>query len=211
MQLKQYPFYIKATVILLGVVLFIYILASLSGVLIPFAFALIIAILLNPLVNRFRKMGLNNVLAITVAMLIALTIISSVIYFLSSQIIGFGENLPILKQKFAALLAQLQLWVKHTFGMTLTKQVRLINEALDSSKSLVGKTVGTALGTVVVVLILPVYVFLLLFYKTLILNFLYEIFAEENSNKFQTFSIKQKMPFKVIWWGYCWKPLLLRL
>jgi len=183
MQLKQYPFYLKSTAILLGIVLFVYILINLSGVLIPFSFALIIAILLNPLVNRFKKTGLNHILAIIISMLIALVVLGGILYFLSSQIIGFSENLPILKQKFAALLAQLQLWVKHTFGMTLTKQVRLINEALDSSKSLLGKTVGTALGTLVVVLILPVYVFLLLFYKTLILNFLYEIFAEENSKK----------------------------
>jgi predicted PurR-regulated permease PerM len=30
---------------------------------------------------------------------------------------------------------------------------------------------------------LPVYVFLLLFYKTLILNFLYEVFSEENTTQ----------------------------
>ncbi|MEO6456164.1 MAG: AI-2E family transporter [Ginsengibacter sp.] len=183
MQLKQYPFYLKITVILLGLVLFFYILVTLSGVLIPFSFALVIAILLNPLVNRFKKMGLNHVLSIAVTLLIAFTIISSIVYFLSSQIIGFGENFPILKEKFNLILSQLQHWVQQTFGLAITKQVQLINEALDNSKSLLGKTVGTALGTVIVILILPVYVFLLLFYKTLILNFLYEVFAEENSKK----------------------------
>ena len=51
------------------------------------------------------------------------------------------------------------------------------------SKALVGKTVGTALGTLSVVFLLPVYIFLILFYKSLILNFLYEVFAEENSEQ----------------------------
>lgn len=183
MQVKQYPFYLKSTIILLGIVLFVYILVNLRGVLVPFSFALIIAILLNPLVNRFRKMGLSHVLSIATAMLIAFIIISGVLYFLSSQIIGFGENFPILKEKFALLLSQLQQWVQNTFGLAIDRQVQLINEALDSSKALLGKTVGTALGTLLVILILPVYIFLLLFYKSLILNFLYEIFAEENSKK----------------------------
>lgn len=199
MQIKQYPFYLKSTAILLGIVLFVYILVNLSGILIPFSFALIIAILLNPLVNRFNKIGLNHIISIIVSMVIALVIISSILYFLSSQIIGFGENLPILKQKFAALLSELQQWVKHTFGMTITKQVRLINEALDNSKSLLGKTVGTALDTVVVVLILPVYTFLLLFYKKLILNFLYEIFAEENLKKVSDILNQTKNAIQVIW------------
>lgn len=183
MQLKQYPFYIKATVILFGAVLFAYILSILSSVLIPLAFALIIAILLNPLVNRFRKMGLNHVLAITVTMLIAFTIISGVIYFLSSQIIGFGENFPVLKAKFSSMLTQLHHWVQQTFGISISRQLQLLNEALNNSKALLGKTVGTALGTLITILILPVYIFMLLFYKKLILNFLYEVFAEENSKK----------------------------
>jgi len=44
MQIRQYPFYFKATVILFGLGLFVYSLPMLSGILVPFAFALIIAI-----------------------------------------------------------------------------------------------------------------------------------------------------------------------
>lgn len=183
MQIKQYPFYIKSTAILLGLILFVYILLTLSDVFIPFAFALILAILLNPLVNKFRKIGLNHILSITVSMLIALLIFGGILYFLSSQIIHFGENFPLLKQKFESMLSVTQNWVQHTFGMPIAKQKQLVNEALDNSKALLGKTVGTALGTLLIVFILPVYIFMLLFYKKLILNFLYEVFAEENSKK----------------------------
>lgn len=181
MPIKQYPFYIKSTVILLGLVLLVYILLGLRDILVPIAFAVIIAILLNPLVNRFRSKKISKVLSIIIAMLIALTVVAGIFYFLSSQIIGLGQNLPLLKQKFAEVLHQLQGWLLHTFGLTINKQVQLLNQALDNSKAMLGQTVGTALGTIGVMLLLPVYVFLLLFYKTLILNFLYEVFAEENS------------------------------
>ena len=181
MPIKQYPFYIKSTVILLGLVLLVYILLGLRDILVPIAFAVIIAILLNPLVNQFRSKKISKVLSIIIAMLIALTVVAGIFYFLSSQIIGLGQNLPLLKQKFAEVLHQLQGWLLHTFGLTINKQVQLLNQALDNSKAMLGQTVGTALGTIGVMLLLPVYVFLLLFYKTLILNFLYEVFAEENS------------------------------
>ncbi len=69
MQTKQYPFYIKSTVILLGIMLAVYSLVILRGILVAFAFAIIFAILLNPLVNRFSKLGLKRVLAIAVSML----------------------------------------------------------------------------------------------------------------------------------------------
>ena len=183
MQEKQYPFFLKSTIVLLGLVLFTFILLTLRSILVPFAFALIIAILLNPLVNRFTSLGVNKIISIIISMLIAMLVFGGILYFLSSQIAGFGENFGLLKEKFISMLHQLQGWVQGKFGVSIDKQVSLINEAVNSSKSMVGQTIGTALGTLTVVFIVPVYIFLLLFYKTLILNFLYEVSAEENSKK----------------------------
>jgi len=183
MQVKQYPFYFKTTVILFGLVLFVYSLSMLSSILIPFSFALIMAILLNPLVNKFQRNGVGKIFAIIFSMLLALLVFGGIMYFISSQVMGFSENFPVLKEKFFELSKQLQAWVQSNFGISIAKQVALINEALNSSKGLVGQTVGTALTTLMLIFILPVYIFLLLFYKTLLLNFLYETFAEKNSTQ----------------------------
>jgi predicted PurR-regulated permease PerM len=139
--------------------------------------------LLNPLVNRFQKKKVGRLPSIFFAMLIAVVVVGLVFYFLSSQIVGLGENWPLLKQKFSDILHQLQNWLQQKFGLGINKQVQLLNKAADSSQAILGKTVGGALGTLGVVLLLPVYVFMLLFYKSLILNFLYEVFAEENSRQ----------------------------
>ena len=183
MPVKQYPFYIKSTVILLGLVLLAYSLSSLRGVLTPVAFALIIAILLNPLVNRFSKGRIPRIAAILLSMFIALCIISAILYFLSSQIIRFSENIPLLREKFDSMLLELQQWLLREFGVAVQTQVKLLRDALDNSKALAGQVFGTALSTLGLVFLIPVYVFLFLFYKTLILNFLYEVFADENSKK----------------------------
>ncbi|MGZ3880763.1 MAG: AI-2E family transporter [Flavisolibacter sp.] len=181
MQVKQYPFYFKTTVILFGLVLIVYAMATLRDILVPFCFALIIAILLNPLVNKFQRMGVGKIVSIIFSMVIALVVFGGIAYFISSQVAGFSENFPVLKDKLLQLLQQVQGWVHTKFGISLSKQVELINEAINSSKGFVGQTLGTAITTLIVVFILPVYIFLLLFYKTLILNFLYESFAEKNS------------------------------
>ena len=183
MATRQYPFYIKSTVVLFGVILVVYALSMLRGVLMPFSFALILAILLNPLVNYFQRKGMRKIFAIISSMLIALLVFGGIMYFISFQIVGFSENFPILKEKFYELLKQLQDWVQAKFDISIARQVELINEALNSSKRLVGQTVGTAVNTLIIIFILPVYIFLLLFYKPLILNFLYESFAEENSKQ----------------------------
>jgi predicted PurR-regulated permease PerM len=183
MQVKELPFYAKVTIILFGLILATYILKNLGDILIPLAFAVIIAILLNPLVNKLRTYRLGKIPSILLAMLLAILVVAGTLYFLSSQIVGFGENLPALKARFSDLLASLQSWLQQKFGLSIEKQLQLIDEAANSSKALIGGTLNTVLGTLGVILLLPVYVFLFLFYKTLILNFLFKVFAEEDAAK----------------------------
>lgn len=179
--IKQYPFYLKTTVILFGLVLLAYILLTLQGILVPFAFAFIIAILLNPVCNLFQRIKLPKSWAILVSILIAYIIVGAIVFFLSMQMLHFGDSLPALKVKFGHIFHDLQYWLQARFNLTIDKQNNLIDEALNSSKALLGATLGTALTTLSVLVLIPVYVFMLLFYKTLLLNFIFEVFAEENS------------------------------
>jgi predicted PurR-regulated permease PerM len=181
MNARQYPFYLKATVILFGIILLVYVLFNLQDILIPLAFAMILAILLNPLYNWLQRQKLPKTLSIIITLLSTLIVIGGIMYFLSTQIAKFSDTLPLLRQKMDALTIQLEEWTQANLGLTVQKQFELVNEALDNSKALVGSTVSTALGTLSMILLMPVYIFLFLFYKPLILNFLFEVFAEENS------------------------------
>ena len=183
MSTKQYPFYIKSTIILFGLMLLTFALFTLKGILAPIAFSLIIAILLNPLVGKLQRMGIKRLLAIAIAVSLAIIIVSGILYFISTQIMNFGDNLPVLKQKFNELLMNLHNWIAAKFNVPVAKQQKAITDALNGSKSFFGSALGGLLGTIAVIFLVPIYVFLLLFYKKLIVNFFHEIFAEENSEK----------------------------
>jgi predicted PurR-regulated permease PerM len=181
MTAKQYPFYLKTTAILFGLILLVYILFTLQAILVPLAFSFIIAMLLNPLYKLLQRYRLPNIPAIIVTMLLAYIIIGCIVYFLLNQMARFSDALPALQVKFGQMFIQLQQWLQTKFGLAVTKQRELISEALNNSKALIGSTLGSALSTLSVLVLIPVYVFMILFYKPLLLNFLYEVFAEENS------------------------------
>lgn len=182
MAVKEYPFYLKSTVIIFGLILIIYILLALGNILVPFSFAILIAILLNPLCTWLQR-RMPKILAVIITLLSAILILGSIIYLLTIQVAQFGEALPALKLKFEALIDGIEHWILVRFGMATDKQVAFLKDALNSSQALVGRTLGTVLGTLTVIFIIPVYVFLMLFYKTLIVNFLYEVFSEEHSHR----------------------------
>ncbi|MES2807087.1 MAG: AI-2E family transporter [Bacteroidota bacterium] len=183
MAVKDYPFYLKTTVILFGLILLVYVLAQLQDVLVPLAFAAFLSVLLNPLANKFEKLGVSRLMAIIMSILVLALGIAGVFYFLSSQIAGFGESLPMLKQKFGMITHDLKAFIQQTFNIPIPKQDQMVSDALNNSQAIVGGALGGLLGVLSVVFLLPVYIFLLMYYKTLILNFFYEVFAEENSKK----------------------------
>ena len=181
MQTKQYPFYLQATVVLFGLILTVYVMAQLADILIPLAFAAFFAVLLNRLCNRLERLKIPKLLAITLTLLIATTIVAGIFFFLSSQIVSFGDTIPTLKAKFGQIINDLKNFVHQHFGIDTRKQVQYINDAMNSGKKLVGKTLNTVLGTLSLIFLIPVYIFLMLLYKRLIVNFVFEVFSEENS------------------------------
>jgi predicted PurR-regulated permease PerM len=183
MAAKEYPFYLKSTVILFGLILFTYMLLALGDILVPFCFAILIAILLNPLCTLLQQLKVPKLFAVIITLLAAIVILGSIIWLLTTQLLQFGQSIPALKLKFEALIDGIENYIFSHFGIATDRQVTFIKDALNSSQALVGKTLGTVLGTIGIIFIIPTYVFLMLFYKTLILNFVFEVFKEKHSQR----------------------------
>jgi len=180
---RDHPFYVKSVVILFGLICVFFVFWILADILIPLAFAAFLSVLLNPLVNLLQRQRLSKVVAILSALLLTGILIGALFYFLSTQVMHFRDSLPMLKERFGDLIASAKHYVSARFDIPEQKQDKAVADAVNSGKAIVGPTLFGVLGIFGFVLLLPVYIFFILFYKTLILNFLYEVFAEENSEK----------------------------
>ena len=177
---SRLPLYLKLSQVLIGIVAFFFILYIGRGIIIPLVFALILAILLNPVVN-FLQRKTNRVIAIVLVVFFALLIILAVVYFISSQVGMFSEALSQLKQKFTLLLTDSVNWISQTFNVSTEKINEWITktkgEGINSSTIIIGQTLTTLSGILVIIFLLPVYVFMFLFYKPLLLDFVSRLFS----------------------------------
>ncbi|HTK20529.1 MAG TPA: AI-2E family transporter [Mucilaginibacter sp.] len=178
--IKKYPFYLKATVVLFGLILTVYILKALSDILIPLACAALLASLLNPVFNWICRPNIPRAVSVLITLLIGLIVVGSIVYLIGSQIAQFGDSFPVLKTRINLLIGQLEQWIYQNFGVTTDKQVAFIKNSLNNGQSKLGSTIGTFFSTISFALLVPTYVFMMLYYKTLLLNFIYEVFAEEH-------------------------------
>ncbi len=173
---KQYPFYFKSTVILFGLYLLVYILSTLQNILVPLCFSGLIAVLLTPVVNRLNRWRINNVVSISLAITLAIVVTLGITFFLSSQVANFSDDLPIIIKKSESLFEQFQNMLLNSVGIKMQQQSKYIIELQEGLRTILEQTVGSALSIASDLILLPVYIFLILYYRDLIVNFLYDIF-----------------------------------
>ena len=175
--------YSKFSIILLGIVAFFYILSVGQDIIVPLVFATIIAILLNPFVNYLCKVKVNRVFAILLALTLAILLLGALTYFIINQATMFSESLPEFKKNLLALFNDMILWISQTFNVSTANINEWINntkgESMDNSSAVIGQTLGTLGGVFVLIFLLPVYVFMILYYKPLLLEFISKLFHPE--------------------------------
>ncbi|MDR3711236.1 MAG: AI-2E family transporter [Puia sp.] len=178
---RTYPFYFKSTVILFGLILFSCVLYFLKGIFTPLAFGILLAILLNPVVSWMEDKKCPKPLAILLTLILAIVIAAGLCYLFYTQFLSFSSQLPAFKKKGAELFAQFQQFLSSEAGITTARQSYYIDQGKQALQSWAGSSLGTVATTMGTLFILPVYAFLFLYYKNLLVNFMYEIFLEQNS------------------------------
>lgn len=177
------PLYAKLSIIIIGIVAFCYILYIGRSIIVPLVFSLLIAILLNPLVNRLCKLGVNRVLAITIAVLSTILFFVALIAFISWQATMFSDSFTNMQGKLQELYNQALEWITSSFKLN-KEQVngwfgKMRTQISSNAGSMIGQSLGVLGGLLVFIFLLPIYIFIILYYKPLLLNFIAKLFAPE--------------------------------
>lgn len=181
------PFYAKATIFFIGTIALFAILYIAKSIIAPVVFATIIAIVLSPLVDFFVRIRINRVVAITITMLLTFLLIFAFGSIFISQAVKFGDSWPALVDKFTAIINQTINDGADYFDKDPQKIHAWITktgtEVISMSTAAIGQTLVIAGGVLVVLFLLPVYIFLILYYQPLLLEFIWRLSGEDNQSK----------------------------
>ncbi len=181
------PFYAKAALFCVGIYVFFSMMYIGGDIIVPLLFGTIVAILLHPVVTFFERHKINRVFAIIITLLISFILIAAFALFMYSQISRFSDSWPLFVEKFTGLLNLAIHWAPGYFDISLDKVneliIRLKSEMLNISSSFIGQTIVSVGNGIMVAFLIPVYVFLLLFYHSLLIDFVYKLFGVEREEK----------------------------
>lgn len=177
----------KASTSLIGIVMLLAVLYILQSIIVPLLFSIIIAIVLHPVVNLFTRLKINRVIAISITLLLAVIVLAALGILLFMQVSRFSESWPLLLDKFTSVLNDFSVWSSGYFDINPLRIQEWIaqtkNDIIDSGLSSLGQVIVTVSGWFVVLFLVPVYIFLILFYQPLILDFIHKLFNNSQQSR----------------------------
>jgi predicted PurR-regulated permease PerM len=184
---SEYPLFVQVSLNLLTVALILTGLYLAGGIIIPLCFSILLASLLTPFVNFLQRLKFKRTLAISISIVISISVLGTVLYFLSTQVGNFLDDIPTLKHRFQEVLGVAKHWVKENLNIGITQQNQYLKDTAEQMKhngtDIVQTTVVTITEMVSYVIFLPIYCFLILYHKDIIKRFLIEIFRRTDEDQ----------------------------
>ncbi|MBA4317617.1 MAG: AI-2E family transporter [Flavobacterium sp.] len=150
---------------------------------IPLSFSMLISFILYPICKWMEQKGISKSIAIFMAIFGVMLFFGAVIYLLFTQVVEFSNEWQTFKGKLIETVNQLSLLIAERFDISSEKQTTFIKNIIDNSGtqalSLLKITVYSISESVFYLLIIPVYSFLILYYRRMLVNVLYHVFHSE--------------------------------
>lgn len=187
MEATKRPFYIKLSLNLITIALLITAAYLGKNVILPIMFAILLATLLLPIYKFLQRKKFPKPLAILLPLVLTLVLIVSVVFLLSKQVIHFFDDLPTLNERVDELKEKVQHWVDDTAHIKVKDQNTYLKDAGQKLKTnapkMIGATVVTLTDILTYLVLIPIYTFLVLFYKDTIKSFLLNVFQNGSEKK----------------------------
>jgi predicted PurR-regulated permease PerM len=158
-----------------------------KSLLVPLMIAAFMAMLLVPLVRRLENLKIPRTLSITISLLTILALLGAVGFFFGSQISSFAEDLTNIQGRFNSIVDQIENAIDQMFGVTNALNFENLNDQFFTFlKDNAGKISGVAfstLGTLGLLVLIPVYIFMFLLYRDHFTQFIIRLFKKEPKEK----------------------------
>ncbi len=155
----------------------------------PIVMAFFLAIMLLPVYRFLKRMKFPESLAIFFSLFFLIIFVGLLIWFFSSQVSNLIADFPQIKSNVQLHLNTLSKWIGSKTSISTEKQVQIINEQNDKllnyAAGILSGAASSVTGTLIFIGLLPIYIFLLLYYKGILIRFTFLWFPKSSHSKVQ--------------------------
>ncbi len=151
---------------------------------IPLSFAVLISFILYPVCTWLESKSLNRMTAIFFSITLLVLLFTGLLALLAQQFITFLSEWPAIKLKLQDAIEQVSLYLLNTFQLSREEQNDLITQLMNQSGgnliNLIRQTMAAYSFSVVLILLVPIYATLILYYRQRLVKVVYMLFPIES-------------------------------
>jgi len=186
---------VRLTFLLVSLILVMFVIIQAKQFLYPLAFAFLLAYMLYPVVNFLEKRDVPRILSILTGLIIVIAVLYGAGFFIFRRLGTLIEDMPGLKKQALDNVDVFLQSIQNTFGIKDNKLEDFLRDSVNGMFQ-TGNTEFKQLfvhttGTLIKVLLLPVYVFLFLYYRTKFAYFILKMVPD--GQRFVTISILREV------------------
>lgn len=152
--------------------------------LVPLFLSILIAYLLYPTAEKMENRGFSRILTNFILVLGAFFIFVGFAYGFTLLIISFSDNLPAIQEQIDKNITRFRWFLGRTFGVTAEQLDSVVESIRGSGEYVTQLFTGTA-NTILTIGLLPVYTFLLLFYRNKFRKFISKLIPPDQEQTAQ--------------------------
>ncbi|MEJ6979240.1 AI-2E family transporter [Pedobacter sp. P351] len=198
--MKEMPVTVRRSIELLGIILLGYLIVVGKELIMPVLMAFFISIMLLPVYNFLKRKKIPEALAIFLSILLLAIVVALIVWFFSSQVSSLIADFPEIKKNVNKHLISISNWINEISDFSTQQQAKLLdeqaNKLLNYGGNLLSGAAGSVTSTLIFIGLLPIYIYLFLFYKNLLLRFVFLWFPEENHQKVREAMLETKVIIK---------------
>jgi len=153
------------------------------GLFVPLSFALLISFILYPICCWLERKGMSRVAAIAINLSVLVLMSVALIYLLLTQLLSFMAEWPRLQSQLMDSFGALSVYITEQFGINQLDQKQWLTDFMNNSGGdaiqLIQRTVSASAVSLVLAILIPIYAYLILYYRHRLVDALYYLFPEE--------------------------------
>ncbi|MDR8390102.1 AI-2E family transporter [Aliifodinibius sp. S!AR15-10] len=155
-----------------------------KNLLVPFFLSVLFAYMLYPAAERLEGHGIPRIATNFILIIVSLSVVIATLYLIAVLITTFSQDLPQIREQFQENMKYVQYALGDLIGVSKAQQDAIMNNLGNTGQYLRQFFTATA-NSILAIGLIPVYTFLLLFYRNKFREFISQIVTSEQEDTVQ--------------------------
>ena len=187
--MSQLPLSVKRSIELAGLAVLALVIIEEKQIIMPLLMAFFASLVLLPVYRFLKRKKIPESIAIFLSILLMIVVICLILFFIISQVKPLVNDFDQIKENVLTHINTISTWFSNRTSISTTQQTIFVDSQtrkfMNSAGNFIGRAAGSAGSVLIFFGLLPVYTFLIIFYKDILRKFVFDWFPANTHPKVQ--------------------------